>query len=160
VTVNADAAPRPIGPRDREPTRALVSEILGGTPYLERVSELLTAAEHDDPECRALVITHHASVSALALYGPVAGAADVWRIGMLLFAPTTESRDVGRAIVDVVVQELRPAGARLLVAELPADPVIGQTLTVLRANGFRQEARIPDFYREGVAQLFLRRELP
>jgi hypothetical protein len=137
----------------------LVSETLDGTPYLERVTELLGAAEADDPECRALVIARDATVAALALYGPVAGAVDVWRIAMLLFAPQVESREAGRAIIDVVVEQVRVSRARLLVAELPADAVLGRTLTVLRANGFRQEARIPDFYREGVAQLFLRREV-
>jgi len=29
----------------------------------------------------------------------------------------------------------------------------------LRANEFRQEGRIPDYYRDGVSLLFLRREL-
>jgi GNAT superfamily N-acetyltransferase len=159
VTGNSNAAPRPLSPRDREPTWALVSDTLCGTPYLERVTELLTAAERDEPECRALVIARDATVTALALYGPVAGAADVWRVGMLLLAPKIESREVGRVIIEVLVQNARLANARLLVAELPADAVIGRTLTVLRANGFRQEARIPDFYREGVAQLFLRREI-
>jgi hypothetical protein len=45
------------------------------------------------------------------------------------------------------------------VAELPADPVIGRTLTFLRKSGFRQVGRIPDFFRNDVALLFLRREL-
>lgn len=159
MTGNSDAAPRPLSPRDRKPARALLTDTLGGSPYLDRVTELLTAAERDDPECHALVVARDAIVIALAFYGPVAGAADVWRIGMLLLAAQAESREVGRAIIEVIVQNVRVAGARLLVAELPADAVIGRTLTVLRANGFRQEARIPDFYREGVAQLFLRREV-
>jgi hypothetical protein len=51
------------------------------------------------------------------------------------------------------------AGGRLLTAELPADPVIGRTLTLLRANGFKQDGKIPDYFRDGVALLFLRREL-
>jgi hypothetical protein len=42
---------------------------------------------------------------------------------------------------------------------LPADAVLGRTLSLLRANDFDQEARIPDFYREGVPMLFLRRAL-
>jgi hypothetical protein len=73
--------------------------------------------------------------------------------------PKIESAEVGRAIIEGIVQIVRRANGRLLVAELPADAIIGRTLTALRANGFKQEARIPDFYREGVAQLFLRREV-
>lgn len=154
-----DAAPRPLTPGDVEPVRALVWGALGVTPYVDRVMELLSAAEHADPESRALVIERDGTVAALALYGPVAGASDAWRISMVLVAPRVELRDVGRAMIDAVVESVRIAGARLLVAELPADAVLGRSLSLLRANGFSQEARIPDFFREGVALLFLRREL-
>ena len=154
-----DAAPRPLTPGDVEPVRALVWGALGVTPYVDRVMELLSAAEHADPESRALVIERDGTVAALALYGPVAGASDAWRISMVLVTPRVELRDIGRAMIDGVVENARSAGARLLVAELPADAVLGRSLSLLRANGFGQEARIPDFFREGVALLFLRREL-
>ena len=154
-----DAAPRPLTPGDVEPVRALVWGALGVTPYVDRVMELLSAAEHADPESRALVIERDGTVAALALFGPVAGATDAWRVSMVLVTPRVELRDVGRAMIDGVVESVRSAGARLLVAELPADAVLGRSLSLLRANGFGQEARIPDFFREGVALLFLRREL-
>ena len=154
-----DAAPRPLTPGDVEPVRALVWGALGVTPYVDRVMELLSAAEHADPESRALVIERDGTVAALALFGPVAGASDAWRISMVLVTPRVELRDIGRAMIDGVVESVRSAGARLLVAELPADAVLGRSLSLLRANGFGQEARIPDFFREGVALLFLRREL-
>ena len=154
-----DAAPRPLTSSDVEPVRALVWGALGVTPYVDRVMELLSAAEQGDPESRALVIERDGTVAALALYGSVAGATDAWRISVILVAPSVELREVGRAIVDGVVESARRGGARLLVAELPADAVLGRSLSLLRANGFRQEARIPDFYRVGVALLFLRRQL-
>lgn len=154
-----DAAPRPLTPGDAEPVRALVWGALGVTPYVDRVMELLAAAEHGDPESHALVIERDGTAAALALYGPVAGAMDAWRISMVLVAPRVELREVGTAIVEGVVESVRRAGARLLVAELPADAVLGRSLSLLRANDFDQEARIPDFFREGVAMVFLRREL-
>jgi hypothetical protein len=99
------------------------------------------------------------TVAALALYGPVAGTRDTWQLHMLLMAARVEPHEVGRAMLDGVVDDVRRAGARLLVAELPADAVLGRTLTLLRANRFTQEGSVPDFYRVGVAQLFLRRAL-
>jgi hypothetical protein len=42
---------------------------------------------------------------------------------------------------------------------MPDDPAIGAVLTLMREHGFREEARVPDFFREGVALAFLRREL-
>ena len=154
-----DAAPRPLVSGDVEPVRALVWGALGVTPYVDRVMELLAAAEHGDPESRALVIERDGTVAALALFGPVAGALDAWRLSMVLIAPKVALREVGRSIVDAVVESVRKAGGRFLVAELPADAALGRTLSLLRANDFDQEARIPDFYRDGVAMVFLRRAL-
>jgi hypothetical protein len=159
VTGYFHGAPRPLLPGDAEPVRALVWAALGITPYVDRVIELLSAAERGDPESRALVTERDGTVAAFALYGPVAGARDTWQLNMLLLAPRVELLEVGRAMIDGVVDNVRRAGARLLVAELPAEAVLGRTLTLLRANEFKQEGSVPDFYREGVAQLFLRREL-
>lgn len=154
-----DAAPRPLHDGDAEPVRALIWGALGVTPYVDRVIEQLAAAERGDPESHALVIERDGTVAALALYGPVAGAADAWHLNMVLIAPRVELRDVGTAIVGAVVETVRKAQGRLLVAELPADAALGRSLSLLRANGFRQEGRLPDYYRDGVALLFLRREL-
>jgi ribosomal protein S18 acetylase RimI-like enzyme len=159
VTGYFHAAPRPLHGGDAEPVRALVWGALGVTPYVDRVIELLSAAERGDPESYALVIERDGTVAALALYGPVAGASDAWHLSMVLTAPRVELREVGRAILDAVVADVRKAHGRLLVAELPADAVLGRSLSLLRANGFRQEGRVPDYYRDGVALLFLRREL-
>jgi hypothetical protein len=46
-----------------------------------------------------------------------------------------------------------------LLAELPDDPAIGALFALLRKHGFREEARVPDFYRSGVALSFLRLSL-
>ena len=117
------------------------------------------AAEHGDPASHALVTERDGTVAALALFGPVAGAVGVWHLSMVLLAPRVELRDVGRAMVEAVVADVRRAGGRLIMAELPADAALGRSLSLLRANEFRQEGRIADYYRDGVALLFLRREL-
>jgi len=151
--------PRPLRPTDSEPARALVWGVLGVTPYVDRAVELLAAATRGDPETRGLVIERDATVVTLALFGPQAGTRDTWRLYGVLIAPHIESQDLGRVMIDAVVQDAEGSGARLLVAELPADHAVGRMLSLLRATGFRQEARIAHFYRDGVAQLVLRREL-
>jgi ribosomal protein S18 acetylase RimI-like enzyme len=159
VTGYFHAGPRVLQPGDSEAVRALVWATLGVTPYVDRVTELLMAAERGDLETRALVIERDGTVAALALYGPVAGANGTWHLDTVLVAPRVDLREVGGTIVEGVVTHARNDGGRLLMAELPADAALGRTLTLLRANGFRQEGRIPDFYRDGVALLFLRRDL-
>ena len=152
-------SPRPLHAGDAEPVRALVWGVLGITPYVDRVTELLEAAERGDPESRALVIERDGTVASLALFGPVAGARDAWQLSMVLLTPEVGLRDVGHAMIQGVIDAVRELGARLLVAELPADAALGRSLTLLRSNGFKEEGRVRDYFRDGVALLFLRRDL-
>jgi hypothetical protein len=154
-----DAHPRPITIGDAEGVRALVLASLGVTPYVDRVMELVAMAERGDPEVQSLVIERDGTVAAMSLFGPVAGAVGTWKLHALLLAERVEPRQVGGAVVEAVVSAVRSAGARLLTAELPGDPAIGKVLSLLRASGFKQEGRIPDFFRDDVALLFLRREM-
>lgn len=152
------AGPRALEPRDAAPARALVHGSLGITPYADRALELLAEAERGSAETRALVVERDGTVAALALFGPVA-ASEAWSLDALVLAPAANPRDVGQPMVDAIATMARATGARMLVAELPADPVVGRTLSLLRGLGFRQPARIPDYFRDGVALLFLRLEL-
>jgi ribosomal protein S18 acetylase RimI-like enzyme len=159
VTGYFQTAPRAIHNGDAEATRALVLGVLGVTPYIDRTMELLVAAERGDPESLALIIERDGTVAALALFGPVAGASNAWHLPAILLAPEVGAREVGRAMIEAVVATIRAKGGRLLMAELPADAVLGRSLSLLRANGFKEEGRVRDFFREGVALLFLRRDL-
>jgi hypothetical protein len=159
VTGYFQAAPRAIHNGDAEATRALVLGVLGVTPYVDRAMELLAAAERGDPESLALIIERDGTVAALALFGPVAGASNAWRLPAVLLAPEVGAREVGRAMIAGVVETVRAKGGRFLIAELPADAVLGRSLSLLRANGFKEEGRVRDFFRDGVALLFLRRDL-
>lgn len=132
---------------------------LGVTPYVDRALELLKAAERDDPETKALIIERDGTVAALALFGPVSGAQDTWKLATFLMSERVEPREIGRTLLDAVVAAAVQAGGRLLTAELPADPVLGRTLSLLRANGFTQDGKVADYFRDGVALLFLRRPL-
>ena len=42
---------------------------------------------------------------------------------------------------------------------MPDDPALGRSLSLLLANGFKEEGRVRDFFRSGVALLFLRRDV-
>jgi GNAT superfamily N-acetyltransferase len=152
--------PRPLQPEDSQATRVLLMGTLGITPYIDRALEVLELAERgNDPEHRALVIARDGTVAALALFGTIAGTARGARVHTAVLAPGIEIEDVGMRLMDAVATTVKDGGAEFLLAELPDDPALGTTLTLLRQHGFRDEARVPDFFREGVALTFLRRAL-
>jgi len=134
------------------PARELIDAALGGTPYFARAIELLAAAEaRQSDECCAVWAEHDGAATALAFVGLVAGAQGAGRIHLLL------GRDphlVARAC-DV----LRAMNARFAMAEWPDDASFADAIRRLREEGFEEEARIPDFHRPGVDQIFLRRDL-
>lgn len=152
--------PRALSVDDHVPARVLLMGALGVTPYIDRAMEVLQRAERGhDREHRALVIARDGTVAALALFGAVAGASGVSKLHAAVVAPSVSAADVGARIVAAVIETARREGDRFVFAELPDDPVMGQARALLTSVGFEEEARVPDFYRDGVALTLLRRGL-
>ena len=151
---------RRVLPEDAQGTRTLLMGALGVTPYIDRALEVLELAERgNDSEHRALVIARDGTVAGLVLYGTIAGTAGGARLHTAVLAPGIQADDVGVRLMQAVGQSCRDAGARFMLAEMPDDPALGSVLALLREHGFREEARVPDFFREGVALTFLRSSL-
>jgi GNAT superfamily N-acetyltransferase len=152
--------PRPLVPEDSQATRTLLMGALGVTPYIDRALEVLELAERgNDPFHRALVIARDGTVAGLALFGTIAGTAGGARLHIAVLAPGIESSDVGDRLMNAVANTARGFSARFLLAEMADDPALGKVFALLREQGFREEARVPDFFREGVALTFLRKDL-
>jgi ribosomal protein S18 acetylase RimI-like enzyme len=152
-----DRAPRPLLPEDTQGTRVLLMGALGVTPYIDRALEVLTLAERgNDPEHRALVIARDGTVAGLVTFGTIAGTIGGARLHTAVLAPGVQADDVGERLMRAVARASRDAGARFMLAEMADDPALGAVLTLLRQHGFREEARVPDFFRDGVALTFLR----
>jgi ribosomal protein S18 acetylase RimI-like enzyme len=152
-----DLAPRTLLPEDHQGTRVLLMGALGVTPYIDRALEVLELAERgNDPEHRAVVIARDGTVAALALFGQIAGTANGAKLYTAVLAPGVRAEEVGPRLMSAVVDTLKAVGMRFLLAEMPDDPAIGNILTLLRHQGFTEEARVPDFYRDGIALSFLR----
>ncbi|MDQ3995917.1 MAG: hypothetical protein M3303_02745 [Gemmatimonadota bacterium] len=153
-------SPRPLRPDDAVPARALIHVVLGVTPYVDRVVELLDqAARGGDPEARALVIERDGTIAGLVIFGVVAGTSGTAKLHALVLDRGVSADDVGARLTNAAAAAAAAAGARLLLAELPDDPALGPVPGILLRNDFREEARMPDFFRDGVALCFLRREL-
>lgn len=152
-----DRDPRPLLPEDAQGTRTLLMGALGVTPYIDRALEVLALAERgNDAEHRALVIARDGTVAGLVLFGAVAGTIGAARLHMAVLAPGVQADDVGARLLRAAADLSRESGARFMLAELADDPALGSVLALLREHGFKEEARVPDFFREGVDLNFLR----
>ena len=138
---------------DEHAARALVDSAVAGTPYgeLPRLA-LERALAGGSAESLAVVAVEGEALVGLALYGLVAGTRGAAK---LHFTAGTSTRQ----LLDEVATDLRRRGARLLVAELPADPAVRAWRGALEACGFAIEGRVADYHRDGVDLLLLRREL-
>jgi hypothetical protein len=146
---------RALMPEDAGAARALVSgPEFGGTRYEPRLLEQLeNALRFEDPEYMAVLALSapRADLVGLILFGTVAGARQVVKVHAVVGA----DREVLRALLEVVTDLAERSEERMIVCELPEDTPFARASEALRASGFAEEGRIPDFVRDGVAMRLL-----
>ncbi len=145
---------RPLMSEDADAIRAAVVARLGGTRYEARVLEQLEIAlSFEDPEYMALLAAAPGSdhLLGLAMFGAVAGAERVTRLHTLL----GDDEATCEVLVSAVRTLASESGERLVVAEMPDDPVFRRAVVTLRQSGFREEARVDDFVADGLGLRFL-----
>jgi hypothetical protein len=145
---------RPLMPEDAEAARAVIVARLGGTRYEARALEQLDVAlTFEDPEYMTLLAAEPASgqLVGLVMFGAVAGAQRATKLHALLGV------DAGTRVALVAATQTvaSESGERLVVAELPDDPVFEDAIAALRASGYHEEGRVEDFVADGVGLRFL-----
>jgi hypothetical protein len=141
---------RPLMPADAETARGVVADVYRGTPYLSRVNEVLESAlRFDDPEYLCLLADRENidAPEGLVLFGTILGARRATKVHAVV---STDPR-VQLALVDAVHETCLHSGERLVVCELPHDRPFDVSAIALVARGFREEGRVDDLVRDGVA---------
>ena len=144
-------------PDDADAARAFVRLQLAGTRYRARLEEQLESAlQFEDPEYMALLaLDDDETLLALALFGTVAGARHCVKLHAIV---GIEERAM-TTLVAGIAHLCDHSGERLIVCELPDDVPWDRGAAVLLANGYREEGRVPDYLRDGVALRLLVRRL-
>ena len=141
---------RPLMPEDADAARATIVDLLRGTPYLERTLEVLDSAlRFEDPEylCLLAAPSEDETPSGLVLFGTVLGA----RLATKVHGVVAADPRVQLVLLDAVRETCVRSGERLVVCELPHDAPFHVAGVALLASGYREEGRIEDFVRDGVA---------
>jgi hypothetical protein len=141
---------RPLLPEDAAAARRVLADALRGTPYLRRAEEVLESAlRFEDPEYLCLLAERgeHGEAAGLVLFGTVVGA----RLAAKVHYVTGTDPRVMLALLGAVRETCERSGERLVVCEIPRDTPFDVAAVALVASGFREEGRIEDFIRDGVA---------
>ena len=151
---------RPLHEDETAAARALVVGVVGDTGYrFQPLSALDAALGGDTDESRAIVAADGDELVGLALYGRVAGTVGAGKLHLAVVTAGARLRGVGRLLIDAAASDLATSGCRFIVAEAPDDPMLAPGHELLARAGFAEEARVRDYYRDGVDLLILRREL-
>jgi ribosomal protein S18 acetylase RimI-like enzyme len=143
------------------PAAASVATALRGTPYAAGAREALErAARAPGDEARALGAVRDGAIEGVVVYGTFAGSSGAGRLHVVAVSGPSRRTGAGRALVDGALLHLSEAGARFLLAELPDDAgALPGAREFLATLGFREESRVEDFFRDGIALSFQRREI-
>lgn len=114
------------------------------TGDLQRIAE--DAVRGPGAEHRALATADGAAVSGAVLFRSVAGSVGTGEIE----AVAAKEPAIARDLLEAAIEELRSAGARLIVAEYADTPNAGRYAALLAAAGFGVKARIGDYFGDGV----------
>lgn len=153
---------RPIEAADIAAVRALlVTEQECGNAYVHGALDRLDAsAQSQTAECLGVCALAGDQIVGSALFGRVDGTRGTARLFGVVVLEDLRRRGIGHALLGGVVQALTQVHAGRLLADVADDlPVMQSCWSFLGANMFAEEGRIPDYFRDGVALVYLRRDL-
>ena len=151
---------RPLRGSDASAARLAVLAELGGTPYAEPALAAVELAQRGATgDAAGLVAEHRGELVGVVVFGEVAGALGAGRLLCAVVADHAQRRTVGEELCEAAIAELARRGARFVLAEVPDDARLTSLREVLRGCGFSEEGRVPDYFTDGVALTFWRRDL-
>ena len=83
------------------------------------------------------------------VYGPTPCTLGTWDLYWIAVTPGTQGKGVGTALIKEVEGRLTQSNARLLIIETSSRPPYDPTRAFYLKRGYREVARIPDFYEAG-----------
>ena len=122
--------------------------------WIERTADFAKSAVADpEGEYRVCVAERDGEIVGLGAFGMVAGTVGTGMLYSILVAARSRRAGIGERLLFQIKAELVSAGARMIVAEIPGDPTVMRFRALLLSHGFIEEARIEDYYGDGMPQI-------
>jgi ribosomal protein S18 acetylase RimI-like enzyme len=110
--------------------------------------EVFDGAVAGSPDYIALGAEVGGVLAGWLCWGPTPCTQGTFDLYWMAVDPTAHRGGVGTALLEAMEQRLRGA-ARLIVVETAGRPAYAPTRAFYEARGYRETARIPDFYASG-----------
>jgi ribosomal protein S18 acetylase RimI-like enzyme len=88
-------------------------------------------------------------VACYACFGSTPMTRGTWDLYWIAVDPRRQRRGVGRALLRASEEAIRAEGGRMLLVETAGKASYASTRAMYDACGYREVARVPDFYEEG-----------
>ena len=149
---------RRLAPADRGP----IERLLRATGAF-REDEIAVALELVDAEPAQgysfLVAEAQGEVAGYACFGATPMTQGTFDLYWIAVDPARQGQGIGRALLRGAEDAIREEGGRLLLVETAGKEAYAATRAVYEACGYREVARVPDFYAEGDDKVVYARRL-
>lgn len=151
--------------RPGQPDRTAILDLVEATGAF-RPEEVGVAAEvldghlaEPNGDYRALVYATGGRVEGWIAYGPTPLTRGTWDIYWLAVHPRSQRRGIAAGLTDAAENEARARGGRLCVIETSSTQAYAPAREFYSKRGYREAARIADFYAPGDDRVILTRLL-
>jgi ribosomal protein S18 acetylase RimI-like enzyme len=142
------ASLRPLSRADRAPIERILRE-----SGAFREDEIAVALELVDAPVeegyRFLVAEVGGEVAGYACFGATPMTRGTWDLYWIAVDPRRQRGGIGRALLRAAEEAVRREGGRQLLVETAGKESYAPTRAMYSACGYREVARVPDFYEEG-----------
>jgi len=107
-------------------------------------------SQPDQQDYQIVVIEDQSGkVTGYMTYGPTPLTEGTWDLYWIAVSPEVQGQGYGQLLVRYLENEVKKKGGRLIMIETSSQPKYLPTRKFYEKLGYREMARIPDFYRPG-----------
>ncbi|QDT97808.1 GNAT family N-acetyltransferase [Gimesia aquarii] len=152
---------RTVTPEDTDSLIHLAEEVgLFSPDELEDLRQMLVESLTSAGDQRPLWITDDDNgLVGVAYCEPERMTEGTWNLLLIAVHPSHQKQGRGEKLIHYVEQTLSARAARILLVETSGTPDFEYVREFYRKKGFDEEARIRDFYAEGMDKVIFRKEL-
>jgi ribosomal protein S18 acetylase RimI-like enzyme len=144
---------RPLLPKDRERLHAILRETLLFNPEeirvaMELIDIVLSDRGQEDYEIECMADENDRAIGYVC-YGPAPMTQGTYDLYWIAVHPGAQGRRIGSRLINFLEEAVQAQGGRMILVETSSTPDYEKTLEFYVRNGFREQARVPDYYHPG-----------